>query len=323
MQVLEAAEKALSGCLKISKGEKALVVSDRTDCQVALALYQAAEKLGAEPVFIKFKPRQNHGEEPPSPVAAAMAASDVIVMPTDKSLSHTNARKNACAKGARVASMPTITMELFLRAMAADYHGIAKRTKMYGEFLSKGNFVQITSPAGTDLTFSIEGRTAELDTGILDKPGMSSNLPAGEAFIAPVEGTAQGILVFDGSLAGVGLLKEPLVLEVKDGYVQKVVSGGQGKESLERMLKQKPVAARNIGEFGIGTNDKAQLSGNILEDEKVLGTVHVALGANHTFGGNVEVDFHVDGIILNPTVKIDSKIIMDNGKLFAEELPRE
>jgi leucyl aminopeptidase (aminopeptidase T) len=75
--------------------------------------------------------------------------------------------------------------------------------------------------------------------------------------------------------------------------------------------------ARNIGEFGIGTNPKAILSGNILEDEKVRGTCHVAFGTSTSYpGGKVTADIHWDGIVIQPTIWFDGDKIMDGGEFL-------
>jgi len=74
--------------------------------------------------------------------------------------------------------------------------------------------------------------------------------------------------------------------------------------------------AKNIAEFGIGTNDQAIITGFTLEDEKVMGTVHIAVGDNSSFGGKVEVNSHLDGIINKPILFIDGEKIIYSGKLL-------
>ena len=116
----------------------------------------------------------------------------------------------------------------------------------------------------------------------------------------------------DASLGGIGKLEEPIKVYVEKGYVIKI-EGGRAKE-FENLLDSAGKEARNIAELGIGTNEKARVTGNILEDEKVIGTCHIALGNNAGFGGKVNVQLHLDGIIRNPTIFIDNKKIMNNGK---------
>ena len=134
--------------------------------------------------------------------------------------------------------------------------------------------------------------------------------------MAPVEGTSNGVFVVDGSMAGLGLIKNANIkIEVENGYATKI-TGGKMASKLKQQLDGVGKQARNIAEFGIGTNDSAKLSGILLEDEKVMGTIHIALGNNVSMGGSVNVPIHLDGIIKKPTVYLDGKMIMENGKLF-------
>jgi leucyl aminopeptidase (aminopeptidase T) len=174
---------------------------------------------------------------------------------------------------------------------------------------------RVTTKLGTDITMSIEGRTCHEDTGIVTSRGTYTNLPAGEGYLAPVEGTAEGKMVIDGSCAGVGVVSEPIVIEVADGFAT-TMTGGRAADELLGLVSKFGKDARNIAELGIGTNDQARLSGIILEDEKVMGTVHIALGDNISMGGKVSVPSHLDLIIKEPTLLIDGTELIKDGKLL-------
>ena len=201
------------------------------------------------------------------------------------------------------------------RTLSADYHNIAKRCSKIAQALEGGKTAKVTTPFGTDITLSLEGREWRLDTGLYHNPGDYGNLPAGEVFIAPLEGKANGIIVVDGAMAGLGMLKKPLKMQVKDGYVTDI-SGDKKAEELEKMIAPFGKDAKNIAELGIGTNDKAEICGSVLEDEKVMGTVHLAIGDNKSMGGEVSVQSHLDGILSKPTLKIDGKVIMKDGEFM-------
>jgi leucyl aminopeptidase (aminopeptidase T) len=312
-QLQAAASTALVDCLGTKKGETVLIVIDEPMVELGKIFYEEGRSLGFEMMIMKMPARDHHGSEPPKPVAAAMAAAEVVFCITSKSLSHTQARKGACAQGARVASMPSITTEMMRRAMAVDYQDMAKRSQQIAELLSAGKKVRITSPEGTDLELELDGRHGKADTGVLREPGSFGNLPAGEAYIAPVEGTARGTLVIDGAMSGIGVLDEPLLMEVAQGQV--VSTSGKNSGALEAIFAKYGPKARNIAELGIGTNPKAKLTGFVLEDEKVQGTVHIALGDNSNFGGTVQVASHLDGLITKPTVVIDEKVLLEEGVL--------
>lgn len=299
----------------ISSGETVLVVTDPPCAAVAEALWQAAQDVGAEPVLLRLLPRKVHGEEPPPLVAVAMRQAQACFLPTSRSLTHTAARRQASAAGARIATLPNITPDIFVRALDADYRQIRELTLRVGEVLNRGAEVRLTSPAGTDLTLSMAGRPAVLDTGIYTDPGSFGNLPAGEAYIAPLEGIAEGVLVVDGSMAGVSALDAPIRIEVSQGRARSI-TGGRGAGELEAILAGLGDDARNLAELGIGTNGSARITGHVLEDEKVLGTVHVALGANASFGGTVQVACHLDGILNRPSLWVDGRQVMRDGQLL-------
>lgn len=309
----EAARIVVESCLGVKKGEEVLIIVDEKTRPIGKALFDAAKSLGAEAVLVEMIERGMHGSEPPRLVAEAMKSADVVIAPTSKSLTHTQARLEATKRGSRVASMPTITEELMSRTMSADYTKIKERSLKLRDLLSQGNKARLTTPAGTDLTFSIAGREAIADTGILHEKGAMGNLPAGEAFIAPIEGKTSGVAVIDGSMAGIGVIKTPIRMMVKDGYVTDITGGAEAK-ALSELLRDKGKEAKNIAELGIGTNDKAMPSGSPLEDEKVMGTVHVAIGDNSTIGGTVKAPVHLDGIMKNPTLVIDGKTVIKDGE---------
>ncbi len=304
----------LKTCLGIKKNEIVLIVTDDSKLDVAAELEEAAKHLSKEVLLIKMKPRSHHAEEPPTAVAEAMKSSDVVIAPTTMSLTHTDARKKACEAGARVATMPGITREMLREgALLADYSAVKKRTDKIARLLTKASEIKIKTYLGSDFSASLKGRKGIADSGIFTKKGTFGNLPAGEAFIAPVEGSSSGTLIFDGSFSSIGMLKEPLRLQIEKGKVAGC-EGGNADKMMQMLKKYKN--ASNIAEIGIGTNEKARLIGNVLEDEKVFGTAHVALGDNHTFGGKTRAEIHLDGIIKKPNVWLDGRQIMREGELI-------
>lgn len=316
-EIFRASSIVLTQCLGVRNGETVLIVTDEILRGIGLHIWLCARGLGVEAVYIEMLPRKMHGEEPPRPVAEAMKSADVVIAPTSKSLTHTVAREEATKRGCRVATMPGITEEVFIRTMNVDYSYIHRITEAIGGILDRGSSVRIESSSGTNLTFSIEGRRARRSSGILRNPGDWGNLPGGEAYIAPIEESANGVAVIDGSMAGIGKLANPIKIVFREGSILSI-EGGDEARKLEQILSQYGEDARRLGEFGIGTNPGARVSGIVLEDEKVLGTVHIAIGSNFGFGGKIKVPLHLDGVILKPTVYIDGDVIMKEGKLAIE-----
>ncbi len=301
-------------CLGTSKGERAIVICDKPKRKIGADLFDALVGAGAEAILCEIIPRKQHSEEPPKYVADLLRSADVFLIPTSKSMTHTQARRKAVANGARGATLPDVTEEMITRTMSADYAEIHKRTLKLARILAGAKRIHITTKKGTDVEMVTEGRKFWLDTGVLTKPGAFSNLPAGEAYIAPLEGKSSGVVVFDASFAGIGMLSAPITIQIERGSAAKI-KGDRGK--LRRMLDAAGSKGRNLAELGIGTNERASITGNVLEDEKVMGTIHLAFGDNSTFGGKVKVDVHLDGLILKPTVVADGREIMKNGRLLA------
>ncbi|MCP5061782.1 MAG: aminopeptidase [Ignavibacteriae bacterium] len=311
----KASRIAIKDCMGAKPKEKILVVTDENKKEIGQSLHQNALALGHESFLLEMKSREFNGEEPPKFVAEAMKMADVVLCPTTKSLTHTDARRNASALGKRIATFPGITKEVMIRGLNADYNKIAKLTIKLTKMMDKTKLVRVTAPNGTDITMSLEGRKAIASKGLFHKKGESGNLPTGEAFAAPMEGKTEGVFVADGSFAVIGMLKTPIKIKVEKGLATEITGGKEAKE-LVKMLSSFGKKGRNIAEIGIGTNDSVKLSGMLLEDEKKIGTVHIALGDNKSMGGNINVPIHVDGVILKPTVYFDGKIIMKNGKLL-------
>lgn len=313
----KAAEIVLNKCMKLQSGESCLVLTDENRLGIANAFLKQAEKITARVKLVQIPVGKVNGEEPPAHVAEQMREFDVIIMPTTKSLSWTKARQNACNEGARIASMPSITREILERAIDIPYENMKSTNLELARKLGMCRKIRITTEAGTNLELSVKNRKWHgLKAGIYDAPGKWGNLPAGEVFAAPVEGTANGAAVIDASMAGVGKLESPITAEIKDGYAVKF-SGGEEAKKLKSMLEKiNDRNAFNIAELGIGTNPRARVTGKVLEDEKVLGTCHIAFGNNSMFGGTVNVPIHVDGVMRKPTIKADEKTIMKDGELW-------
>ncbi len=314
IELMRGAKIAIETCMGIKAEENLLIVTDTGKINIANALAAAGHAAGAETSLIIYTPRKMHAEEPPRPVKEAMKSANAVLAPTTYSITHTNAREEANKSGARIATMPMITEDIMIRgAMTANYAEVQALTEKLAALVSKSKTAKVTASAGTSITAEL-GRKALADTGIFHTPGSFGNLPGGEAFIAPIEGTCDGVLVIDGSLAGLEVLSEPVKWVVKKGRVQEV-TGGPSAEKFNEVLKKADENAWSIAEFGIGTNAAARLIGNPLEDEKVLGTVHFAVGNNLHMGGKQDSKIHVDGIIKSPTVQLDGHIIIKDGKV--------
>ncbi len=316
-ELYSASRVAVKDCMGLKAGEKVLVVTDEPLRTIGYVLWTVARDMGNEVVLVEILPRKTNGEEPPKEVSELMKMVDVVLCPTSKSLTHTDSRRAASALGVRIATLPGVTEEIMIRCMNADYARIAERTLKLCALLQKTENVRVTAPGGTDVSLPIKGRHPHASSGLFRGNGEWGNLPTGEAYLAPLEGMSTGVVVVDGSMASVGVVKEPIRIVVEGGYAAGITGGAEARRLVE-LLEPHGKDGRTVAEFGIGTNDRAILTGNILEDEKVMGTIHIAFGDNKSMGGSVRVASHLDGLIKEPTVWFDETMIMKDGKFVIE-----
>ena len=309
MNLVEIGTRVLTSCMDVKAGETVLVVTDDEKFQIGQALYQAAKELGADAMLVTMSPREVSGQEPPASIAAAMKSADVVLCPMSTSITHTRAKIKAAKAGARIATMPNITEDMFRQgAMAADYDTVMELTNRVTKMLTQASTARIEKD-GHVLTLDLAGRPGIPSPGVYREKGQVGNLPSGEAYIAPLESGSHGSMIIDGSMVGIGLLESPLQVQVKDGKLQSIQ--GAEAEKVGFLLNNERNAT--LCELGIGTNYAARLTGVILEDEKAYQTVHIAFGTNIGFGGTNKADCHIDGIIKNPTLYLDDVLVLKDG----------
>ncbi len=306
---------ALKDYMGLSSEESLLIICDEHRREVGLALFEQGKLLAKEAFYVEIKPLTINGQEPPEAIAQLMMKVDVVVCPTTKSLTHTNARRAASAAGVRVGTMPGITTDIMTRCFSADYQRIIDTSELVAQKLRPASKVTVETKSGTYLVMPMKNRQVISSTGVLRNIGDGGNLPSGEVYLAPWEDQSNGVLVVDGSVSGIGIVKDPIYIEIVNGYAERI-TGKEDADTLNKMLDAVGRDARAVAEFGFGTNYKAKICGQILEDEKVLGTIHVAFGNNLSMGGKINVPIHIDAIVKKPTVSFDDEVIMDKGRLL-------
>jgi len=306
-----AAETAVEQCLGLGAEESCVVVTDDKRQPIGEALYEVACEVSEDTAILRYPPGDQHGEEPPEPVAAAMKGADVFLAPTTKSLSHTRARGAACDAGARGATLPGITEDVFTTGLDADYETIRQHCEDVLAQVEGADEIRVTTPAGTDITFEPGDREWNDDTGIVHDAGDFSNLP--RARCSSPRGRQRDLRRRRHD-APHGLLDgEELRFEVEDGFVTHI-SDDDIRGQVETASEEVGRDAYNLAELGIGTNVAVtELVGSVLLDEKAAGTVHIAIGDDAGIGGDTDAPLHLDGILTNPTVYADGEPV---------ELPR-
>lgn len=320
--------------LRIRKNEKILIIGDhipenRKDefkekfglveqdvieiqdrCKLSNKVAKIGQRLyGTNVRFLRFPITGVPGGEPPEGIAEAMKNADVIIAITSYSITHTNATKTAIEMKKRVASMPRFSPDMFSGAMNVDYEKLRDITNKLKEKLNGVHTVKIVASNGTNLDIKLSGKNIRVDTGDFSADGSLGNLPAGEVYTVPID--ANGKLVVDPGWYKD--LHDMLVLTFENGKVVNIEGGGEFGEYLQ--IKCRNPQNRRIAELGIGTNPKAKRPDNTLEAEKILGTIHVAIGDSKGIGGETKAEIHIDFVVNNPTITTDGKTLMVEGEL--------
>jgi len=321
------AQTVIKTCMDLRRGENVLIVCDPTTGEIGQALHEAANERSDRVLLIVMPKARHHGEEPPAPVANLMRQQQVVIAPTRYSLTHTRAIRQALRDGARVATMPGMTNEMFSRGgMSADFSEIKQKISDLAPYFRRRRIIRVKSELGTDVSFEANWREWKLDdNGICNRPKMLTNLPAGKAFIMPREKTMNGTVVIDGSWDA-NLVDEPITLEIEEGMVMDVKGGTiaatirqEFGEAAKRLRSKDREDVWTVAEFGFGMNPQARLSGNVLEDEKRLGTCYFSVGDNTALGGTSAVGIHIPGVLKNADVWLDDTQIIANGKFILWE----
>ncbi len=313
MDFSDGARTIIDQSLAVRNGESVLVLNDSNDEAMIEAVVDRANQVADEVEAITFEEPETQGAEPPQHVADAMKDFDAVVAPTIKSLTHTDARREACEHGARVVTLPSITREVWNQALAADLQEVKRNSEAIYEALHDTAEVRVTTPSGTDVSFEVQIKYYEPGTGMVREPGDYGNLPAGETFGVPVN--MNGTLVIDHF----PIAPRGTMIEVEDDRVVSAESPGNDGSELEARFGDTR-GARNMAEFGFGINPEAELVGNTLQDEKVLGTVHFAFGDNSSYvpgdddPREVNAPLHHDTVCEKPTVYFDDTLMLDSGK---------
>lgn len=346
----EAAIVAMRDLVGLREGEEVLIITnpDGDTYTIARAIFEATRALGGKPVMAIQETKAEVSSHTERMVLEAIRSGpDILVSLSASQLGkdpyglnigyvardgkiydHIYDKAQDGDKRARGFWSPMATVDMFERCVAVDYVAMHEAAVIVKKMLDTGRKIRITSPAGTDLTFSIYGRKAFIDDGDCSMPGIGGNLPAGEVFISPAVGSARGTIVFDGTidLASYSRIpRQPVTVIFKDGYISDI-NGGKDADELSRVIKEgeqmarkngleeKARNARHLGELGIGINYSAKMTGNILEDEKAGKTAHFAIGSNYDHDADALI--HLDCLVLKPSVFVDGRQVMKDGVLL-------
>jgi leucyl aminopeptidase (aminopeptidase T) len=317
IETIRGARTIVETCAGVKAGESVLIITDTNMVEIAEVLAMAVKERDAEPILAVMIPRKGHSEEPPACLAEAMKKANVVLTPVSTSITHTKAMKDAAAAGSRAIVMTAFTEGLLIRGgIQADFKKQKPICLEVARRFQEARIVELTNPAGTSLTLRKEGRRGNA-LYCLVEPGEFSTVPTIEANFSPLEGTAEGIFVADASIPylGIGLLKDPVRCKVEEGFIVQIEGGHQADVLKKDLQSRNDLNCYNVAELGVGLNPESRMTGIMLDDEGVLGSVHIGIGSNITLGGNIKAAIHYDLLMWGATIELDGRVILEKGDL--------
>jgi len=322
---LAGAFKIVKTCANVQPHEKVLVLTDTETLRVGELITLAALQIAPDTVLAVIIPRSGHGEEPPVHIASAMNKADVLIMPLKFSMTHAEATTEARKLGARVLSLGDYNEGMLAKGgIEADFLKNEKVVRGVAEILGRGKKAEVTTPRGTKITMDISGRRGFCEPGFAYEPGSIAGPPNVEANVGPLEGTAEGVLVVDGSILhpDLGVILDPIRIALQGGNITEIQGGNQADIFRRLLSSMNDSGTYNIAELGIGLNPCSVVSGSMLEDEGAYGTCHIGIGDNTSFDGTVKATSHIDLVMRKPTIVIDGDTIQKDGELTVDRLER-
>ena len=311
------AQRILDICAVLQPREKVAILTDFLKVSIARALTSAAVAMEVEPVVLVMPPREVDGQEPPETVALALKKADLILTPVSKSVTHTNAIREAVAQGSRGIMLSAfVEDQLISGGIEADFDAQRPLCEKVAKLLKKAKVAKLTTPAGTNLVMDLSNRKGNAHPGIARKAGQMTSVPNIESRISPVEGKTEGILVGDGSIPyyEIGVLRESVYMTVREGKVVEIKGGEQAETIARIMATQEDPNVYNIAQLAFGLNPQCKMRGVMLDDEGVYGTSHIGMGTSTLLGIKIKTKMHFDVLMWNPTLELDSKVVLKDGK---------
>jgi leucyl aminopeptidase (aminopeptidase T) len=310
-------DNVLDRCLAVRPGEQVvLLTDDGSDQAVVDELRNGIGARGGVPVVARMPVPPLPGAEPPTTVAAMMFEAGAIIELTSLFIGSTVARRRATGNGARYLAMPGVRMETFREGgpLSVDFASLRTRVEDVGAAWTRARTFRLTSSAGTDLRGSVEGRPGRVLHGLACSPGDYMAPPDIEAGTAPIEGSANGVVVVDADLLfmGKGPLPEPVVLYIRDGKLADV-EGAERHRLTDMIERCGDRRMSNLAEVSMAFNPAGRICSVAMETESSLGTAHIALGNSIAYGGVVDAVAHLDCVMRDATLELDGETVLVAG----------
>jgi len=312
-RVEKALRVLLLDCLALRKGELVLILADPPTQNIGQLLWESALKVTPRALLLHLDPYRRQG---PSPAGLMdfLPHFQAIVSLLPPGVLGRNVLQKSLEKGARVAFLPGLTRDILERTFVINLQKVSNRTQKIADVLTIGREAELSSPAGTAFRFSLARKKGVAETGFIRNKGEVASLPGGQAYIQPARGSCQGVVVINGSMEGIGLIKHPIRFHIRNDHLTKI-SGGWEAEKLRSLIKPYGRDFRYLVRVGIGVHPRAQLCGNLLEDTKAEGILHIGIGYVPKSSDKLPLSLHLCGTLLKPTLLIDGRPILKAGKI--------
>ena len=312
-------DNVLDQCLAVRPGEQVvLLTDDGTDEGVVTRLLDGVAQRDGVGLLARMPVPYLPGAEPPGAVAAMMLEAGAVIELTSLFIGSSRARRGATARGVRYLAMPGVRVETFRHGgpLDGDFEKLRSDAERVGRAWGSAAGFRLTTPAGTDLRGSVADRPGRVLHGMATEPGAYMAPPDIESGTAPVEGTASGVVVIDGDLLfmGRGPLREPVVLEVREGRVTGI-EGGQRRRLTAMLDRCADEQMSNLAEVSVAFNPAGTICGVPMETESARGTAHIALGNSIAYGGVVNAIAHLDCVMRDATLELDGRAVISEGTL--------
>jgi leucyl aminopeptidase (aminopeptidase T) len=319
LKLKRAVNSLIKDYIGLIEDETILIVSDEKRQELGISFFESAKKLCEDAFYLEVKSKYNAvGVRLPDIVLDSIKAVDTAIIVTEFPFYNTDNLRIIESLGIRVAIIPTISEDSFCRCLGADYDKIAELSQKFNDLFVKTSIIRLESKNGTDISLPIKGREVFQDTGIIRNIGESSILPAGKVFVSPWDEKSNGVIVIDTAIDGIGILNNPITIEIVDGLATKITGDGEDAKHLAKMLNKVGEQARVLAEIGIGCNYKAIVCNDFYETESTLGNAYIAFGGNVAMGGTNENSFRLSCVLNKPNVYIDDELLLSHGKIIME-----
>lgn len=320
-EVAGAARKLVEDVMLARGGEHVAITADTSsDARVVDATARAAYAAGAVPVVLWYQTSLGSGVEPPRPVAAAIADTDIWIEYAVGYTLYSNAYRRAMERGARYICLSGMDVEMMVRTIGRiDYRKMLLLGETLRGLVAQAREVRVTSAAGTDLVADNGGRFVRHSGKLADTPGEPIML-GGQISWCPIEETISGRMVFDGAIwppAEIGAVRSPVALTVEAGVVRRLDGGAEARIYEAWLASFDDPNMYRVAHYSLGFNPGVtRPTGRIVEDERLFGCVTVGIG---TQGPQMKATgwkaaAHTDGVMLNPTVLLDGVPLEVDGR---------